>query len=41
MSYTGGGRDLDVVNFSDECFPSFVNLNRSHGIGDMEAESYN
>jgi hypothetical protein len=39
MSYSGG-RDLDVVNFSDECFPSFVTLNPSLGRGDVETESY-
>ena len=41
MSYSGGGAggpDLDVINFSDECFPSFVSLNvRSN---DVETESY-
>ena len=41
MSYTGGGRDLDIVTFSDECFPSFVSLNQSHGRGEVETDAYN
>ena len=40
MSYSGGadGADLDAINFSDECFPSFVSLNPSSNT--VETESY-
>jgi|LauGreDrversion4_2_1035121.scaffolds.fasta_scaffold112257_1 hypothetical protein len=39
MSYSGGG-DLDTINFSDECFASFVSLGPRGGRGDAETEAY-
>jgi hypothetical protein len=41
MSYSGGagGADLDAINFTDECFPSFVSLSPSSS-NNVETESY-
>ena len=40
MSYSGGagGADIDAINFTDECFPSFVSLNPASN--NVETDSY-
>ena len=43
MSYSGGGAggaDLDAINFTDECFPSFVSLSPSASNNGVETESH-